>query len=47
MAKKKSKTNTKSSKAKEENKFDEEKQDFDFGGFPKDVKLTKNLGCGG
>ena len=29
-----------------ENDFDGN-DDFDFGGFPKDVDLKRNLGCGG
>lgn len=24
-----------------------EQDDFDFGGFPKDVSLKRNIGCGG
>ncbi|MBO3699956.1 hypothetical protein [Roseivirga sp. E12] len=24
-----------------------DQDDFDFGGFPKDVSLKKNIGCGG
>ncbi|NVK83003.1 MAG: hypothetical protein HWE21_01710 [Cytophagia bacterium] len=24
-----------------------EEEDFDFGGFPKDVSLKRNMGCGG
>ena len=26
---------------------EQELDDFDFGGFPKDVNLKKNIGCGG
>ena len=26
---------------------EQEPNDFDFGGFPKDVNLKKNIGCGG
>ncbi len=33
-------------KAKEES-FEEERDDFDFGGLPKDVPFKRNMGCGG
>lgn len=26
---------------------EQESGDFDFGGFPKDINLKKNIGCGG
>lgn len=26
---------------------EQESDDFDFGGFPKDINLKKNIGCGG
>lgn len=32
-------------KAKGQNVADQD--DFDFGGFPKDVSLKRNIGCGG
>lgn len=47
MTKKSIKTKAESPKQKKEPKEIEEKEEFDFGGFPKNVKLTKNLGCGG
>ena len=41
-----SKKGAKRSNNKKKQEFDQE-DSFDFGGFPKNVSLKKNMGCGG
>lgn len=45
IKKPKSENSDKTEKAKEQNTTDQD--DFDFGGFPQDVSLKRNIGCGG
>lgn len=47
MSEKNPKPKTLLSQPKKKKVETEEANSFDFGGFPKNIKLTKNLGCGG
>lgn len=50
MQKGKSKKVKQSKKVKNERfsvEEDQENESFDFGGFPKNIDLRKNMGCGG
>lgn len=43
---KQEKVSEENEKGKKETQISEE-EDFDFGGFPKDVNIKRNMGCGG